>query len=294
MRPAAAAAAAGEGEAQADQAPDDSDARLTSVEGPVYLRLADQPEDAFIPAEADMSISSGDEIRTGDKASAELTLEGQTVVHLGPNSDFVVTSLEPKRTEFFLGLGSLVAKVKKLVGSSMEFRTPAVTAAVRGTELGVSQGEGDESARVGVFDEGRVTVTGQGGEGEMEIGPNQEAQVLRGRPMGKPERLKFFQQRRERMAKARGRLKSLRSHWKPRAFSQRVKARRGFMDKPGMRRDGLPGLSPEQRRNLYEGYAPAAAPNPRGAPQGASGKDGGPAAAERAAPPAAGAAASAA
>jgi hypothetical protein len=253
MRPAAAAAAsAEEGEALADQSPDDLDARLTAVEGPVYVRFSSLPEDSFIPAETDMSISSGDEIRVGAAGSAELVLEGETVIHLAPNSDFVVSSLEPKRTEFFLGLGSIVAKVKKLVGGSMEFRTPTVTAAVRGTELGVSEGEEGGATHVAIFDEGKVAVRGNGAEGETVVGANQEAHVHAGRPIDKPSGLKFFQQRRERMAKARGRLQQIRKSWKGRPFAQRVQHRQNLMRRPGMQRGGLQGLSPDQRQRKYE------------------------------------------
>jgi hypothetical protein len=58
MRPAAAAAAAGDGQEQADRA-DDLEARLTRVEGPVYVRLSGRADDAYVPAEADMPIAAG-------------------------------------------------------------------------------------------------------------------------------------------------------------------------------------------------------------------------------------------
>ena len=256
VSPAGAAATSKDGETMGDQAAQEADntdleARLTAVEGPVYVHLADQPEEQYTAASVDMPVSAGDEIRTGEKGSAELTLEGHTLIQLQPHTDFVVNSLAPEATEFHLGLGSLIAKVKHLVeGRRMEFHTPTAVAAVRGTELGVSQDEAGP-ARVGVFDEGNVAVRGQGKEGEVHIGPNQEAQVARGQAIAKPGGLSFFQAHRERMALARGRVAQLRQTWKPLPLAQRQRLRGQMLKRPALQRGGLQGLSPSQRQNRY-------------------------------------------
>lgn len=163
------------------------EARLTQVDGTVYIHLHDQDDDQFVRAQADAGVEAGDMIRTGDDGTAELTLDGQSVIEINPNSDFIVNSLAPEQTEFYVGIGSILAKIKHLVeGESMEYHTPTAVAAVRGTELGVSQEPGDQVAHVGVFDEGRVAVSLPSGGQPTQIGPGQELALQKGRPQASP------------------------------------------------------------------------------------------------------------
>ena len=56
--------------------------------------------------------------------------------------------------------------VEQLLGGPLD---PGAVAAVRGTELGVSQAGDDSPAQVGVFDEGHVSVTKPGQTGEVKL-----------------------------------------------------------------------------------------------------------------------------
>lgn len=87
-----------------------------------------------------------------------------SVIRLGPNTDFLVNSLDTAESEFFLGIGRLVAKLRSLAaGREVRFRTATAVAAVRGTELAVEQENDDAPTRVGVFDEGQVVVSSHDG-----------------------------------------------------------------------------------------------------------------------------------
>jgi hypothetical protein len=250
---AAAASTPQDAEAQAGEGDEaDQEARLTEVTGAVYVHLPGHGEDEYARAEPDMPVAAGDEIRVGDDSSAELTLEGHTVIHIGPNSDFIVNSLAPEATEFHLGLGSIVAKIKHLVdGRRMEFRTPTTLAAVRGTELGVAQGGDGEPARVGVFDEGDVAVSGTARPGEIHIGPNQEVRVEGGR-VGRPAAMSFFNAHRARLERARSRQRQmLAGAWRPRPLAERRQRRAMLLQRKALKRAELQGLSPQQRQRQY-------------------------------------------
>lgn len=188
----------------------DREARLTRTEGVVAV-TSPEGDGAIALAEGqDMPLEAGDRVRTGADGAAEITLDGETVMELGPSSDFTVHSLRRSRTFFGLDLGSVVASVKKLLPrEKMEFKTPVAVAAVRGTELAVAQNPTGETT-VGVFDEGQVEVRGEGEP--VRVGPNQETEVRRGKSPRAPrelralagirERLGFLRERRPRLAKA--------------------------------------------------------------------------------------------
>src|SRR5947209_15922314 len=140
----------------------ESEARLTQVKGAVYLRLNDHSEDEFVPASVNASVEAGDQIRTGTDGNAELTLDGKSLIQIGPNSDFIIDALDRHQTEFYLGLGSLVAKIEhRLKNEQMDFRTPTCIAGIRGTELGLAYPSDGSPSKVGVF-QGQVAVKSDG------------------------------------------------------------------------------------------------------------------------------------
>lgn len=197
----------------------DREARLTRTEGVVAV-TSPEGDGAIALAEGqDMPLEAGDRVRTGADGAAEITLDGETVMELGPSSDFTLHSLRRSKTLFGLDLGSVVASVKKLLArEKMEFKTPVAVAAVRGTELVVAQNPTGETA-VGVFDEGRVEVRGEGAP--VGVGPNQETEVRRGKPPRAPRELRALAGRRERLGILRERRPRLAKGWRHRPAADR-------------------------------------------------------------------------
>lgn len=202
------------------------EARITRMDGTVYVHLHDHPEGEFIPAETGTSLEEGDHVRTGSDGTAELSLDGDSLIEVSPDSDFTVASLAPEHASFQLGWGRLMAKIRTLLPSQrMEFSTPTAVAAVRGTELAVAQAEG-QPAHVGVFDEGHVSVTSpQGGAGAVMVGPGQETEVATGRRPARVHALRVLSAQRGRMAWIRRRGPEVRREWQRRTPEER-RARR--------------------------------------------------------------------
>ncbi len=227
------------------------EARLTSVTGTVYLHLHGQPDGDYIQAQAGASLEEGDVVRTGDDGSAEVTFQGPSVVDLTPNTDFAVKSLAPDDAEFDLGLGTLIAKIQHLLeGRQLRFATPTAIAAVRGTELGVSQDGNDEPARVGVYDEGRVSVSEPGQEAQVQLGPGQETEVYRGRPPQAPRPLRALAVYRARFQALRRRQAYWRAHWRPRSRARLRALRRALLRRPVVKARLLHRVRVEQRRSF--------------------------------------------
>ncbi|MBI3552227.1 MAG: FecR domain-containing protein [Elusimicrobia bacterium] len=246
--------AAGSLSASTQDQPEDADreARLTSVEGTVYLHLHDHQEGEFIPAEADATIEDGDMIRTGEDGTAEFTLDGESVISISPNSDFIVNSLAPEHTEFHVGIGSILAKIKHLLdGQSMEFHTPTAVAAVRGTELAVSQEGDDQPARVGVFDEGQVAVTAVGGKESAQLGPGQELEVHKDKALGQPATLRHFAGSRRRFEFVRHRAGEVSKNWTRRDAKLRREWRQRLRSKQTVRGGHLKGVRRQMQGRKY-------------------------------------------
>ncbi|HAH05912.1 MAG TPA: hypothetical protein DCM05_05170 [Elusimicrobia bacterium] len=240
-----------------EESGDELDARLTRVEGAVYVHTSTGSEEEFLPAEEDMSLEAGDLVRTGSGASAEVTLGGDSIIELGPDTDFIVDSLAPEESGFRLGIGSLVAKIQALLeGRRMDFHTHAAVCSVRGTELALTQEGDDQPAHVGVFDEGRVSVRSRGADGETLLGPGQEAEVRRGLPPGKARRLKALLGRKGRLAFVRQRHSSLPSRWKPRSPQERRALRMKFGGRKPLRPEQLKGIGEKLRQRRYDRSKP--------------------------------------
>lgn len=206
------------------------DVRVTQVQGTVTLFAADDPEG--VPAEVDMPLEPGDRIVTGAGSTAELAFDsGESVVTIDESSDFTLRSAQRSQTVLDLASGGLLAKIKKLLeGETLRVQAPAAVAAVRGTEFGVEASEGGQT-HVGVFDEGRVEVSGQSGPPQV-LEPNQETSVVKGAPAQPPRRLERFVRRRELMRKeVRARASRLRRAWKTLPPERRRELRRKALDR---------------------------------------------------------------
>lgn len=185
------------------------DARLAAVSGDAAVRPADgSPE---VSAEEDMPLEEGDLIVVGEGGSAEVALDGGSLITVRENSEFVVEKTARGDSSFFLKAGSLLAKIQKLASSRFSVRTPTAVAAVRGTEFGVET-DGEET-HVGVFDEGKVEVSGPTGPAELLIS-NQETVVAKGQAPLHAYQLKRFIARRAQMRGHARRLSVIRGRWK--------------------------------------------------------------------------------
>jgi hypothetical protein len=151
------------------------DARIAAVSGDATVRPADGSPEAS--AEEGMPLEDGDLVVVGDGGFAEVALDGGSLVTVREGSEFVVEKTSRGEASFLLKAGSLLAKIQKLASGRFVVRTPTAVAAVRGTEFGVEVD--GERTHVGVFDEGKVEVSGPTGPAELLIS-NQETVVAKG------------------------------------------------------------------------------------------------------------------
>jgi len=224
------------------------DARLTAVTGDVVVHPADGGEE--VAGEADMPLEEGDRVTTSAGSTAELSLDGRSLISLAENSDFKLENTRKDASIFSLSLGSLLAKIEKLGENRLSVRTPASVAAVRGTEFGVDVA--GESSHVGVFDEGRVEVQGAAGGAEV-LTANQETSVARGQAPARAAPLKRFLARRALMRAHIRRLAAVRRNWRAMAPEQRRAARAKAFERLRQRRRNRArrprqGQTPENRR----------------------------------------------
>lgn len=243
------------------------DARVVSAKGEATVKPADGSAD--LDAGEDTPLQDGDRIVTGADGSVELSLDGTTLITINENTEFVVEATKKADASFLVKLGSILAKIQKLSGGGMKFRTPLAVAAVRGTDLGVEV-EAEESW-FGVFDEGKVEVkaaaAGTGDAADAAVPEtlisNQETVVRRGaRPAGAVQ-LKRFMRRRALMRGHARRLGAVRRHWKSLPPAERMKFRQQrfdiMRDRRKARLDRLKnqpirrgGPDPEKQRRLQE------------------------------------------
>jgi len=203
------------------------DARLGAVSGDVTIVSADgSPE---VSGEADMPLEEGDRVVVGESGSAEIALDGGSLITIREGSDFKLEKTAKAESSFFLAAGSLLAKIQKLGAQRLRVRTPTAVCAVRGTEFGVEIA-GEES-HVGVFDEGKVDVTGDaGGTPELLIS-NQETTVKKGLAPARPEQLRRFVSHRARMRGQGRRLAAIKAKWKALPPDERRELRKKIMER---------------------------------------------------------------
>ncbi len=92
-------------------------------------------------------ISNGDRIRTRLQSRCELRLPDESTIKIEENTVFEVKILDEEKEEefsFFLWLGNVSAKFKKIVSSrqSRTIESPSAVVAVRGTEFSVAVDQG--------------------------------------------------------------------------------------------------------------------------------------------------------
>ena len=203
-----------------DAGSDRWEARLTAVSGAVAVHPAGGGDE--FAGEIDMPLEEGDRVTTSAGASAEIALDGGSLIALRESSDFTLENTQKSASIFSLTFGSIMAKIQKLGSQSLSVRSPTSVAAVRGTEFAVDV-EGEQS-HVGVFDEGRVEVKGQAG-GTAVLTPNQETSVARGQAPMRAAPLRRFAARRAMMRAHVQRAAFVRRNWKPMPAAQRRQAR---------------------------------------------------------------------
>ena len=203
------------------------DARLGAVSGDVTIIAVDgSPE---VSGEAGMPLEEGDRVVVAEGGSAEVALDGGSLITVRENSDFKLEKTAKGESSFFLQIGSLLAKIQKLGNHRLRVRTPTAVAAVRGTEFGVEV-DGDDS-HIGVFDEGKVEVTGdKGGPPELLIS-NQETSVKKGEAPAHTAHLKRFIAHRGQMRGQGRRLAAIKAKWKALPPDQRREMRKKMMER---------------------------------------------------------------
>jgi hypothetical protein len=203
------------------------DTRITGVSGEVTVRPVDgTPE---VSGVTDMPLEEGDVVVVAEDASAEVALDGGSLITVREKSELKIEKAAKGDSTFFLSIGSLLAKISKLGTARLRVRTPTAVAAVRGTEFGVEV-DGDDS-HVGVFDEGKVEVTGaDGGTPELLIS-NQETSVKKGAGPLRAEQLKRFTTHRALMRGHGRRLAAIKAKWKALPPEQRGELRKKVLER---------------------------------------------------------------
>jgi hypothetical protein len=214
---------------------DDSarEGRLTNVTGKVYLRSKNLSAAEWVEAEKDTPIDEGDTIRTEAGSTAEVTLDGDSVVLLNENTELKADALTRAKTRFFLALGSLTAKIRKLTepDQRFDFKTPVAVAAVRGTELAVTYDGEEAPAVIGVFDEGQVAVESEGHD-DVIVNAGEETEVTKtDRPLP-PRPLAKLLVNRPNIVHVRERVQFIKPQWKPIPVRERQMFRARLLEKP--------------------------------------------------------------
>ncbi len=224
------------------------DARMSAASGDVTVVPADgSPE---VSGEAGMPLEEGDRVVTAEGGSAEVALDGSSLITVRENSDFKLEKTAKNESTFFLAAGSMLAKIQKLGNQRLRVRTPTAVAAVRGTEFGV-EAAGDQS-HVGVFDEGKVEVTGdKGGAPELLIS-NQETSIAKGAAPEHAAQLKRFIAHRAAMRGHSRRLASIKSKWKALPPGERGEMRKKMLQRMLEHRKKMLGKRAEFKQKLEE------------------------------------------
>ncbi len=203
------------------------DARLAGCAGEVTVYAADgSPE---VSGDVDMPLEEGDRVVVAEGGWAEVSLDGGSLITVREKSDFKLEKTAKGDSSFFLSVGSLLAKIQKLGTQRLKVRTPTAIAAVRGTEFGVEVD--GESSHVGVFDEGKVEVTGAAGGAPELLISNQETSVNKsGTPLHAVQ-LKRFMIHRALMRGQGRRLAAIKAKWKALPPAQRQEMRKKMMQR---------------------------------------------------------------
>lgn len=115
---------------------------VKAVSGKVFLQLAGEAQS--VEAVANMKLAAGDSVKTGSDGSAGLIFRDDTVISLGPNSEFAIEDFQfkpVKRELSFVGrmlrgtINYISGQVAKLAPEKVRLETPDATLGVRGTQI---------------------------------------------------------------------------------------------------------------------------------------------------------------
>ena len=112
------------------------EARIFHIKGDVKVQKAGETE--WKKATVDMTLKSGDKIKTGAGSETELALDkkAKTVMRLDKRTEVKLSNVKDKKTE--MPKGKILGLAKDLPkGSSFEVRTPTSVAGIRGSGIGV-------------------------------------------------------------------------------------------------------------------------------------------------------------
>lgn len=158
-------------------------ASIASMSGSVEVKRANT--DKWIPAEVDMRLYEGDEVRTKSKSKVVVQLDDGSMTQLTSLSNMkmqkLARSLKGKSTDMDMGVGKSWMKVKKqsLTTDKFSVSTPSAVAGVRGTYFSTEVEQSEDSTfdvfegQVGVHQKADPTV-------EVAVRTNQRTQVIKG------------------------------------------------------------------------------------------------------------------
>lgn len=244
------------------------DARLTDVSGTVTVFSAGSADPEGNAGEKDMPLEPGDRVVTGEDSTAEVSLEGDSLISLRSNSNFTLTNTRRADTQFRLEAGSLLAWLKASLlseggGRKWRVHTPTAVAAVRGTQFAVEVSEeGGPGTHVGVFDEGKVDVSEESTGQTETLLNNQETRVLRGRRPEAAYVLKRFKRQRGFVRGMGRRGQALKKAWKRLPPDQRRRLRQEMIKKGGERRkERLERLKEKRKKRRAQAHDRAPRPD---------------------------------
>lgn len=183
---------------------------LYDLKGAVEIKPA---AGSWAPALKGRPLSEGDAVRTGKGAWCELLFRDGSFIKLDGESETAAEELKAGPLERFFSFSFLRGKALWLAGkvspgrkSGFRVRTPSAVCAVRGTDFSVSVSTAGETT-VGLF-EGRLAISGAGGETELAAGG--EASAGSGGLAVRARFSRLMEAERRRYAKVRNRAESLR------------------------------------------------------------------------------------
>ena len=154
--------------------------RLVEWSGAVEVSMTNA---AFVPASTNQVLRVGDRLRTGPASRATLQLSDRSVVRVGASTVLEIRDpVEATGTRRFQLRSGLLFFLNRERPSSVEFDTPLVSGAIRGTEFQLRVDPADGATVLGLF-AGAVELKGASGAvaveagQEVEIRPGQAAQV---------------------------------------------------------------------------------------------------------------------
>jgi hypothetical protein len=130
-------------------------ARLSMVQGDVNVRRGDNGQ--LTIAVANAPLMARDHLETAAGSRAEVQLDANTIVRLGPNTDAGFATLQYRKAQIQIGLGTVIYRVLGNSETQVEMDTPSV--GIR------ALGPGDY--RISVFDNGTSQITVRSGQLEL-------------------------------------------------------------------------------------------------------------------------------